>query len=111
MRFYYILSQINAFYLIKNINVLDITLFNATPDGDDLFEIERLKNTYGYPCKKGRRFKVLYIETFGNKKNFACVKYQYKFDVDRNKNNIYLCIFIIDMMKYWNEKYLGHLII
>ena len=48
-----------------------ITLFNATPDGDDLFEIERLKNTYGYPYKKDRKFKSLYIEAFGNKKKFC----------------------------------------
>ena len=29
-----------------------ITLFNAVPDGKAPFEVERLKNTYGYPYKK-----------------------------------------------------------
>jgi hypothetical protein len=29
-----------------------ITLFTAVPDGKKLFELERLKETYGYPCKK-----------------------------------------------------------
>lgn len=52
-----------------------ITLFNATPDGEDLFEIERLKNNYGYPCKSDRNYKVIYIEAFGDKLNFAGVKY------------------------------------
>ena len=88
-----------------------ITLFNATPDGDDLFEIERLKNTYGYPCKKDKRFKVLYLEVFGNKKNYAGVKYQYKIDVDRNKNKIYLCIYnrndkLLERKVSWSFDYL-----
>lgn len=70
-----------------------ITLFNATPDGEDLFEIERLKNNYGYPCKSDRNYKVIYIEAFGDKLNFAGVKYQYRIDVDRKDNKIYLCIY------------------
>lgn len=34
-----------------------ITLFNAVPDGEDLFEVERLKNNYGYPYKKTKNIK------------------------------------------------------
>ena len=62
-----------------------ITLFNATPDGDNLFEIERLKNNFGYPCKKNRNYKVLYVEAYGDKLNFAGIKYQYKIIVDKYK--------------------------
>lgn len=43
-----------------------ITLFNATPDGDYLFEIERLKETYGYPDKNLKQFKVLNCDVFAN---------------------------------------------
>ena len=44
----------------------------------NLFEIERLKNTYGYPCKNDRKYKVIYIEAYGNRLNFGGIKYQYK---------------------------------
>lgn len=88
-----------------------ITLFNATPDGDELFEIERIKNTYGYPCKKDRRFKVLYIEAYGNKLNYAGIKYQYKIQIDREKEKIYLCVYdrndnIIERKVSWSFKYI-----
>lgn len=88
-----------------------ITLFNATPDGDDLFEVERLKNTYGYPFKKDRKYKVLYIEVFGNKLNFAGIKYQYKIEVDKINKKIYLCVFdkynnLLEKKVSWSFKYL-----
>lgn len=88
-----------------------ITLFNAVPDGENLFEIERLKNTYGYPCKKDRNYKVLYIEVFGNKLNFGGIKYQYKLDVSRNEKKIYLTVYnkyntLIERKTYWTFKYL-----
>ncbi len=88
-----------------------ITLFNATPDGDELFEIERLKNAYGYPCKKDRRFKVLYVEAYGNKSIFAGIKYQYKIEIDRAKEKIYLCVHdrnnnIIERKVSWSFNYI-----
>lgn len=88
-----------------------ITLFNATPDGDELFEIERLKNTFGYPCKKDRKYKVLYIEAYGNKLSFAGIKYQYRLEVDREKEKIYLCVYnrdneLIEKKVSWSFKYL-----
>ena len=88
-----------------------ITLFTASPDGDYLFEIERIKNTYGYPCKKDRKYKVLYVEAYGNKRNFAGIKYQYKIEVDKIKEKIYLCIFdrsnkLIEKEVSWSFEYL-----
>ena len=70
-----------------------ITLFNAVPDGENLFEVERLKETYGYPSKKDRNYKVLYIEVFGNRLNFGGIKYQYKLDVSRSERKVYLAVY------------------
>ena len=36
-----------------------ITLFTAVPDGEEHKEIERLKNTYGYPYKRDKNYKAL----------------------------------------------------
>lgn len=88
-----------------------ITLFSAVPDGENLFEIERLKETYGYPCKKDRRYKVIYIEAYGNKLNYAGIKYQYKIDIDRNERKVYLSIFnrydeLVERKIYWSFDYL-----
>ena len=88
-----------------------ITLFNATPDGDKLFEIERLKNTFGYPCKKDRNYNVLYLEAYGNKLNFGGIKYQYKIEVDKQNRKIYLCVFdkydnLIEKEVSWSFDYL-----
>ena len=58
-----------------------ITLFNAVPDGGKSLEIERLKNFYGYPYKRDRRYKALYADVYGNNKTFGGVKYQYKLNV------------------------------
>ena len=70
-----------------------ITLFNAVPDGENLFEVKRLKETYGYPSKKDRNYKVLYIEVFGNRLNFGGIKYQYKLDVSRSERKVYLTVY------------------
>lgn len=88
-----------------------ITLFNAVPDGKNLFEIERLKNTYGYPSKKDRNYKVIYIEAYGNKLNFGGIKYQYKIDVSRNEKRVYLTVFnryntLIERKIFWSFDYL-----
>ena len=88
-----------------------ITLFNATPDGDELFEIERLKNSFGYPCKKDRKYKVLYIEAYGNKLNFAGIKHQYRIEVDREREKICLCVYnrsgeLIEKRVSWSFGYL-----
>jgi hypothetical protein len=59
-----------------------ITLFNATPDGKKLQDIERLKNIYGYPYKKDRSYKVLYANVYGDRKVFGGIKYQYKLEIE-----------------------------
>lgn len=93
-----------------------ITLFNAVPDGEDLFEVERLKETYGYPYKKDKRYKVLYIEAFGDRLNYAGVKFQYKIDVDKQEEKVYLCVCnrydeLLERKVYWSFDYLKSKII
>ena len=88
-----------------------ITLFNAVPDGEELFEIERLKETYGYPCKHDKKYKVIYIEAFGNKLKFAGIKYLYKLDVDKKERKVYLSIYnrydeLVERKIYWSFDYL-----
>lgn len=88
-----------------------ITLFTAVPDGEQPKETERLKNTYGYPYKKDKKYKALYVNVYGNRKNYGGVKYQYKLDVDRNSNKIYLSIYdrydnLIERKAYWSFIYL-----
>lgn len=88
-----------------------ITLFTAVPDGKEPFEVERLKNTYGYPYKKDRRYKALYFDAYGNKLTFGGVKYKYKLDVDYDEEKIFLCIYdkynsLIERETYWSFEYL-----
>lgn len=88
-----------------------ITLFNAVPDGEKTLEIERLKNAYGYPYKKDKRYKALYTDVYGNKKNFGGIKHQYKLDIDRENRKIYLCIYdrydnLLEREVYWSFIYL-----
>lgn len=93
-----------------------ITLFTAVPDGEEPLEIERIKNTYGYPYKKDKKYKALYVDVYGNKLNFGGVKYQYKIDVDRKKEKVYLCICdrsgkLLERKIYWSFKYLENKLI
>ena len=89
----------------------DITLFNAVPDGKQWNEIERLKNQYGYPYKNDKRYKALYAEIYGNKLSFAGIKFQYRLDVDKDEEKVFLCIYdrygsLIERDVYWSFKYL-----
>lgn len=88
-----------------------ITLFNAVPDGEDLFEIERLKEMYGYPYKKDKKYKALYADVYGNKLTFGGVIYQYKLDVNREEEKIYLLVYdrkgkLKERKIYWSFQYL-----
>lgn len=88
-----------------------ITLFNAVPNGKEPFEVERIKDAYGYPYKKDRRYKALYLDIYSNKMTFGGVKYQYKIDVDRDEEKIFLCIYdkynnLIERETFWSFEYL-----
>ena len=88
-----------------------LSLFTAVPDGKEPLELSRIKELYGYPYKKDRRFKALYVEVYGNKLNYGGAKYQYKLDIDRVEKRIYLCIYdrhekLIERRVYWSFEYL-----
>lgn len=87
-----------------------LTLFNAVPDNQES-ELKRLKDTYGYPYKKDKNYKVLFVEVFSNKLTFGGAKYQYKLDVDKNRQKVFLCIYnkkaiLLERKVFWSFTYL-----
>ena len=94
----------------------NITLFTAVPDGKEIDDMERIKETYGYPYKKDRRYKALYVDVYSNKKTFGGIKYQYKLNIDKEAQKIYLCIYdrnnqLIEDKIYWSFFYLENKIL
>ncbi len=69
-----------------------ITLFNATPDGDYLFEIDHLKQNYGYPDKVLKQYKILNCDMFSNKINDmgSVCKQTIKVDYKERKVRLYI---------------------
>ncbi len=80
-----------------------ITLFNATPDGDFLFEIERLRQQYGYPDKDIKLFKVINCDVYANKINNLGIKYKQIIKISREEKKIRLCILNNDLSLIDNE--------
>ncbi len=83
-----------------------ITLFSATPDGKYLFEIKRLRNTYGYPHKKEKNIKVLNISVFAKKITTLGSRFLFSLKVEKEQQKIFLCVLnrnneIIDMNTFW----------
>lgn len=70
-----------------------ITLFNATPDGDYLFEIPRLKDNYGYPDKIKRDSLVFMGNVNGRTAEFIGIKYKFKIKVGKKEEKIRLEIY------------------
>ena len=88
-----------------------ITLFSATPDGDYLFEVERLKNTYGYPDKHMKEFKILNFETATNELNNLGSNFKQTIRVNKQKEVVKLHILtnnleLIDDEVSWSFKML-----
>lgn len=88
-----------------------ITLFNATPDGDYLFEIERLKQNYGYPDSKLNQYNVLNCNIFANRINNLGNLYKQTVKIDYNEKKIRLYIIdnnlnLIDKEVSWSFKLL-----
>lgn len=77
--------------ITKNSN--SIKLFSANPDGKYLFEVERLKNTYGYPDYKEKKFKVLGGTVAGNRSYKIGLKYKYKLVVNYEEKELVLYIY------------------
>lgn len=69
-----------------------ISLFNATPDGDYLFEIKRLRNTYGYPDKVLKECKVINNEFSASKIKSLGARYKAKLKIDSENKKLRLII-------------------
>ena len=67
-----------------------IHLFNATPDGDEIYPIKKILNTIGYPDKLEPKYNVFNITISGNK--FTKIGYykRVKLKVDYVNQKIYL---------------------
>lgn len=70
-----------------------ITLFSCKPEGKYYHEVERIKDTYGYPHKKYPQYKVLNNSVFANKRNKIGIKYYFKLFVCKKDNKIYLLVY------------------
>jgi len=84
-----------------------ITLFNCIPQGNNFFEIQRIKETYGYPDKDLKEFKVFNGDVYCNKKNKVGALYSFCLDVSKENGKINLLVYsdknkLIDSSSYWN---------
>ena len=84
-----------------------IDLFGSVPDGEELFELDRLREKYGYPDKEIRSAKVLYSVVYGNMLCQVGTKYFFKLDVDRKEEKVFLCVFdknlnLLERSVYWS---------
>ena len=72
--------------------VRDITLINATPDGDYLFPIKRIYEFFSYPDKTNPEYKVFYASMSVYPK-YAGAKNRFKLHINRESKKIsILCI-------------------
>ncbi len=83
------------------------TLFSAAPEGDEEYQVKRLKDKYGYTIKNGSKIKVLMCSVQANCSTFVANKYLFKLDVDRETERIVLNIAnqnftAIDRKSYWS---------
>ena len=65
----------------------DITLFNATPDGDYLFPMKRMYEAYSYPDRRNPEFKVFYANVSTTPKYAGKIN-RFMLHVDRNNRKI-----------------------
>lgn len=84
-----------------------IILFSSKPEGKYYHEVERIKDTYGYPHSKFKQYKVLNNSVYGNKLNKIGQKYYFKLDVDRQQRKIYLLVHdryknLVERDVYWD---------
>ena len=83
------------------------TLFCCTPTGPHFHEVERLKDLYGYPDSKLKKFNVLNTSIYSNYKKNVGKNYFFKLKVDKEKQKIFLLIYnwkmeLIEDIVYWD---------
>lgn len=84
-----------------------ITLFNASPEGDSFFEIERICNQYGYPHSIFKHVKILQGDVKATKRANIGVHYQFRITVNYKKKKIILYIYdrnnkVVDQKSFWS---------
>ena len=84
-----------------------ITLFSCKPEGKYYHEVERIKDTYGYPHRVLKKYKVLNNSVYGNKKNIIGNKYFFELEVCKKENKVYLLIYnkkgdLLERDVYWD---------
>lgn len=85
------------------------TLFNATPYGQDFFEIKRIVNKFGYPDKDLKDKKVFNGDIIGNIVNKIGKNHYFSLKIDKLVMRIILVIYdyqfnVIDTNSYWDFK-------
>lgn len=83
------------------------TLFCCTPTGPHFHEVDRLKNLYGYPDLKLKKYKVLNTSVYANFKSKVGIRYYFELKVDKEKQKIFLLIFnhkkeLIEDVVFWD---------
>lgn len=81
-------------------------LFSAEPDGEELFESERIRTTYGYPSKKNPQFAVFNASIRATRYT-QIANNIFTLKIDRQNNKLYLIVFnfqgdLIDDKTWWS---------
>lgn len=84
----------------------EISLFNCTPMGKTEYEIERIKDKYGYPNKEYKKYKVLYASVNCLEKSRVGIFYKFQLKIDIERHVIVLLVFdskdiLIDNTTFW----------
>ena len=84
-----------------------VTLFNCVPTGPHYHEVERIKDSFGYPDSELRAFKVFNGEVFCNKLTKIGSKFYFKLNIYKRIKRIALCVYnnekkIIEESTYWD---------
>lgn len=81
------------------------SLFCCTPTGPHYHEVERLKNTYGYPDSILKKYNVLNTSFNSTKVTKVGNQYLFKIKVDKIKKKIFLAIYDINLNLLENYVY------
>ena len=101
--------------LKKDRSITPITLFNATFDGKDLFELKRIRNKYGVKHKIFNDVKVLSISLNGKRFSNWGNYLKMKLCVDRYQKKVFLLIAnangkVIEKRAYWSFELLENVL-
>lgn len=83
------------------------SLFNCVPDGPHYHEIERLKDSYGYPDSKLKQYKVLGTSVSAVELQKVGLYYYFKLKVDRKNKKLLLIVYdkyqkLLENIVYWD---------